>query len=386
MICSAPTSPTSRCESCHPVPIPRNPLTPLSPAGKFEFLPVTLVSPSATLTSALRITLAATFDYNTGLTDLGGSPVPFSAGLVSQVVANLAEFTTNTTTTSPSLNSTCIPLSETYNLAIGAASGATIALGPNVWGPSPASAIPLYQTTLTSACAARGTKLPTTLPSTFTPSTTSTPDATTTLTTTRIATLTTTPVPLLPRQTPIVPEDRVTTTLLTTLFYTGVSCLSPTTADINPLGCPASLQSSFVYASIATHVTVVAPGVVVPTFPASALPAAAVTGAGTGPGVEFGGGVRGFVVAVEGGVVVAASESASVFSSSTSRVVPTATATATGLPMTPTGTAGAAVPTGDGGQKTWLDGKTGGVGNRVLVGVGVGLGVPVLAGVVGGIV
>lgn len=364
--------------------LPQDTTNPPSPAGKFEFLPVTLVSPSASLTGALRITLAATFDYNTGLTDLNGSPVPFSAGLVSQVVANLAEFTTNTTTTSPSVDSTCIPLSETYNLAIGAASGATIALGPNIWGPSPASAIPLYQTTLTSACAARGTTLPSSIPTpTTTTSPTSTPDSTTTLTTTRTATLTTTPVPLLPRQT-LVPEDRVTTTLLTTLFYTGVSCLSPSTLDTNPLGCPASLQSSSVYASVATHVTVVAPGVVVPTFPASALPPAAVTGAGTGPGVEFGDGVRGFAVALEGGVV-SASESGSVSSSSTSMVVPTATAATTGLPMRPTGTAGA-VPTGDGGQKTWLDGKTGGVGNRVVVGVGVGVGVPVLAGVVGGIV
>lgn len=102
--------------------------------------------------------------------------------------------------------------------------------------------------------------------------------------------------------------------------------------------------------------------------------------------MAFGDGVRGFVVAVEGGVVVA-SESESV-SSTGSRVVPTATATATGVPMRPTAT-GAPAPTGGmegGGQKTWLDGKTGGVGNRVVVGVGVGLGVPVLAGVVGGIV
>lgn len=137
------------------------------------------------------------------------------------------------------------------------------------------------------------------------------------------------------------------------------------------------------YASVATHVTVVAPGVVVPTFPASALPPAAVTGAGTGPGVEFGDGVRGFVVAVEGGVV-SASESGSVSSSSTRGPTSTATATATGVPMRPTATE-APAPTGDGGQKTWMDGKTGGVGNRVLVGVGVGVGVPVLAGVVGGI-
>ncbi|KAK0747056.1 hypothetical protein B0T18DRAFT_391389 [Schizothecium vesticola] len=249
------------------------------PGGKFEFLPVTLVSPSATLTGALRITLAATFDYNTGVTVLGSSPVPFSAGLVSQVVANLAEFTTNATTTTSSLNTTCIPLSETYNLAIGAASGATIALGPNVWGPSPASAIPLYQTTLTSACAAQGTTPP---------SSTTTPNTTTTLTTTLTATRTTTPTPILiPRQS-LIPEDRVTTTLLTTLFYTGVSCLSPNTADANPLGCPASLQSSSVFPSVASHVTVVAPGVVVPTFPASALPAVAVTGAGAGAGVSFG--------------------------------------------------------------------------------------------------
>lgn len=96
--------------------------------------------------------------------------------------------------------------------------------------------------------------------------------------------------------------------------------------------------------------------------------------------------MRGFVVAVEGGVVVAAASESGSVSSSPGRVVPTATATPTGVPVRPTGTAGAVVPTGDGGQKTWLDGKTGGVGNRVVVGVGVGLGVPVLAGVVGGIV
>ncbi|KAK1829772.1 hypothetical protein QBC39DRAFT_412772 [Podospora conica] len=346
------------------------------PSGHFEFLPVTLVSPSATLTGALRITLAAGFDYNTGVTVLNNTPVPFSAGLVSQVVANLAEFTTDATI--PSTNTTCIPLSETYNLAVGAASGATISLGPNVWGPSPASAIPLYHTTLTSACASRGTPLP---PSSSSAPTT-TPDTTTTLTTTSTATrttTTTTPPPtatLLGRQ---APEDRVTTTLLTTIFYTGVSCLSPAT---NALGCPASLQSSSVYASVATHVTVVAPGVVVSTFPASALPPAAVTGAGA---VPFGGGVQGFVMAVEGGqTAFVASTAASTSSSSSgtsSTRVPTSTGTGARPTVTPTGGAEA-----EEGQRTWLDGKTGGVANRVLVGVGVGVGVPVLAGVVGGIV
>jgi hypothetical protein len=312
---------------------------------------------------------------------LGGSPLPFSAGLVSQVLANLAEFTTNATATTPSLNTTCIPLSETYNLAIGAASGATIALGPNVWGPSPASATPLYRTTLTSACAARGTTAP---------SSTTTPNTTTTLTTTRTATRTTTPTPLLARRQVVVPEVRVTTTLLTTLFYTGVSCPSPSTADAraNALGCPASLQSSSVYASVASHVTVVAPGVVVPTFPASALPAAAVTGAGARVEMPFGDGVRGFMVAVERGVVVSATSSSTSSSATGSRStgVPTATGT-----VRPTAT-GVPVPTGGmedgevGGQKTWLDGKTGGVANRVVVGVGAGLGVPVVAGVVAGIV
>ena len=67
--------------------------------------------------------------------------------------------------------------------------------------------------------------------------------------------------------------------------------------------------------------------------------------------------------------------------------MPTATATSAVRPTaTPSSPASGTGDNEKNGQKTWLDGKTGGVSNRAVVGVGVGLGVPAIAVVLGGIV
>lgn len=198
----------------------------LSNGGSFEFLPVTIEGAGAVISAVLRMGVQAGFDLNPPDSSL----FDVSAGLMVGVFAHIAEFTTNVTAAPIDDNNDCaLRVQESYQLAIGAVAGATVALDDHTWGPVPATTVPVYYTTLTDACASSKTATA--------------------------------------NQTASVKarEDLTTTTLKTTETYTGVQCLS--TGLVN---CPVSLQTTAITSSVKSLVTSVASGVTA-TWPPSVL-------------------------------------------------------------------------------------------------------------------
>lgn len=208
-----------------------------SNGGQFEFLPVTVSSAGATLKAVLRLGLHAGIE--TGPLDVSFADLnlDLSAGLEVGVFVNVAEFTTNITTPEVSdSSSNCeILVQEEYQFAIGAEAGATVAVDHHSWGPSPETTIPIWYTTLGTKCAKQAT------PSTTSVSAVMTPRATR-------------------RQ-----NDLTTTTISTTITYTGVECQSS-----GLVNCPISLQSSLTSTTVSTLTTEVPSGSSA-TFPATTL-------------------------------------------------------------------------------------------------------------------
>ncbi|KAK8075917.1 hypothetical protein PG994_003189 [Apiospora phragmitis] len=218
--------------------------------GKFEFLPVTVQSAGGVLKAVLRLGAHAGIKMATPKTGIPG--LEASAGIEVGVFAHVAEFVTNITAagaTTPKRNNhsgeddDCVlRVKESYQLAIGAAAGATVAIAGEKWGPVPQTVVPIFYTTLADACA-----------------TSHAADAQSTTTVAFVPTIA-------PRQ----QTDgggksesiKTTTTTLTTKdVFTGVACQS--TALVN---CPASLQQTTVTTSTRTLVTAVPSGVEA-TFP-----------------------------------------------------------------------------------------------------------------------
>ncbi|KAI0127637.1 hypothetical protein BJ170DRAFT_381506 [Xylariales sp. AK1849] len=196
--------------------------------GSFEFLPVTVQSSGAVLKAVLRVGASAGFDLDPPDDSFGLDP---SAGVMVGVFAHIAEFITNVTAAPEGDDNGCeLRVAETYQLAIGAVAGATVALQGHTWGPVPATTIPVFYTTLADACAVRGT-------------------ATSTATATTIALR--------------ADGDLTTKTISTVVAYTGVACIS--TELVN---CPASLQTTTKTTSTLMFTTAVPSGVT-PTFPAT---------------------------------------------------------------------------------------------------------------------
>jgi len=246
---------------------------------------------------------------------LDNTPFNIEAGIVAEVFANVAEFITNVTgpalSSKPDSNSTPCGLSvvEQYQFAVGAAAGATVAVGFQTWGPLASESTPLFYTTLASACALRKPTSPV--------------SPTVPLTTT-----------LKPRQAAAPTAALTTVTTKTTLHFTAQSCKSS-----GLINCPASLHVSSTYQSVVTLTTAVPSGVK-PTFPLTRY-------ASVESPVPFGAGAHKMVES-------------------------------TGVPTS-------FVPRPTGGVediKGWLEGQTGTLGNKVLLGLVVGLGVPVLIGAV----
>lgn len=84
------------------------------------------------------------------------------AGIEASAYANAAEFTTNITFTGNDTissgkehddDSCGLLLQQGYQMAIGAAAGASVELLDNVWGPTPETEIPIFYTTLSAGCA-----------------------------------------------------------------------------------------------------------------------------------------------------------------------------------------------------------------------------------------
>ncbi|ORY58782.1 uncharacterized protein BCR38DRAFT_460658 [Pseudomassariella vexata] len=193
------------------------------PGGKFEFLPVTIQSEGGLLNAVLRIGVHAGFDIHTP--NIGIPILSASAGVEVGLFVNIAEFTTNVTTAKEENDLTCeLRVVETYQLAVGATAGATIALNSRTWGPDLETTVPLFSTVLADACATR-----------------------------TAAAVTTTPVTASTNVGKRADLETITTTEEVT--FTGVMCQS--TGLIN---CPLSLQSTTVTLFTTTLVTAVPSG------------------------------------------------------------------------------------------------------------------------------
>ncbi|KAI2470741.1 hypothetical protein F4781DRAFT_389679 [Annulohypoxylon bovei var. microspora] len=279
--------------------------------ANFEFLPVTIEGAGGVLSAVLRLGVKAGFELETpGVTIPSFSfSTKASAGVGVSVWADIAEFTTNITATPEGDDTDCaLRVEQTYQFGLGAAAGATLAIGGETWGPSPNTNIPIFYTTIADLCAVQGK--------------TQTTSASTAAVTARAD------------------ESLTPTTLKKTVTFTGTACL--TTGLVN---CPASSQTTTKVTSTLTYITSVASGVTA-TFPES-------TGTGVASLVPFG----------------------------TNKKSIDAT---TGSPVSYT----PPPPTSSGDSTVSAEhplGEVGGVDKRLIIGVSVGVGVPVLIGIAIGI-
>ncbi|KAI1503978.1 hypothetical protein F5X99DRAFT_406355 [Biscogniauxia marginata] len=201
--------------------------------GSFEFLPVTAESAGGLIKAVLRLGLHAGLEVSTPTVPIPslGFVTRASAGIEVGVFADLAEFATNITVAPDGDDEDCaLRVQQTYQLGLGAAAGATLAIGLQTWGPAPATQIPIWYTTLADICATSAT---------------------------RTSTVTT------PTITARADEDLSTTTLTQKMTFTGVGCSSP-----GLVNCPISLQVTTKITSTSTIVTAVPSGSEV-TFPAA---------------------------------------------------------------------------------------------------------------------
>ncbi|KAI1634547.1 hypothetical protein F4809DRAFT_651803 [Biscogniauxia mediterranea] len=289
--------------------------------ASFEFLPVTVQSAGGVINAVLRLGLHAGVEVASPAIPLPGIGLSTraSAGIEVGVFADLAEFGTNITVSPEGDDADCaLRLRQTYQLGLGAAAGASLAIGQQNWGPAPSTQIPIFYTTLADICAANATR---------TSSTTATAVATITARADDSSSST---------------AALSTATLTQKMTFTGVACASP-----GLVNCPASLQSTTKVTSTSTVVTAVPSGAAV-AFPAAAVQSTVVSV------VPFG----------------TAARSIAATSGSPVSYVPPPPPSAT----TTTTDADADAPLG----------TVGGVDTRLVIGLSVGLGVPVLAGVVAG--
>ncbi|GAB1316982.1 Mid2 domain-containing protein [Madurella fahalii] len=288
--------------------------------ARFEFLPVTVTTANAVLKAILRVGMHA--GLSVGTPSVFEDILDVGAGMEMGVFAHLAEFVTNVTAGADlEEEENCrLKLVEEYTLGLGAAAGATVEALGETWGPQPSFTIPIFYTTLLDACA--GTVTPSPTP-------------------------TATPPPIEGRQ----DADLETVTLTTVEKLSAVGCASPGV----PL-CPVHLQTTSVRTTTRTLVTAVAPGEE-PTFPASVVLSVASP-------IPFGDGVR---------AVSATSGSPVSF-----------------IPPPPPETSRPAPGGGNGDDDDdddqdsvdeFLNGQTGGVDNKLIIGLSVGLGVPFLIAV-----
>jgi hypothetical protein len=257
------------------------------------------------LTALLRVGMKAGLDVSTPVESNSLDGLSFSTGLEGGIWADVAQFTTNVTAASDS--SICeLHVVEEYSMLLGANAGATLAIGEHTWGPTPSTQVPIWYTTLTSACAVSGSA---------------------TAAASAVATI-------------IARDDLTTKTTITKVTYTATVCLS--TGLVN---CPVSLQSTSKNTVTKTLITAVPSGSDA-TFPATTQNTVAST-------IAFGANVR-KLTATSGSPV---------------SYVPTAS----GPSATPSSA-----------TSDVINGETKGVSNKVIIGVSVGVGLPVLIAIIAG--
>ncbi|KAL7789895.1 hypothetical protein V8C37DRAFT_385411 [Trichoderma ceciliae] len=129
--------------------------------GKFAFLPVTVQSGGVVLKAVLRLEarIGISFDTFVSLLDIQALDVlDVGAGVEARIYANIAEFVTNMTlgeVDSPKKrdDDCLLSIAQAYTFGVGAAAGASLVIFGNTWGPMPETEIPVFYTTLATACA-----------------------------------------------------------------------------------------------------------------------------------------------------------------------------------------------------------------------------------------
>ena len=262
-------------------PISRRDTKIISPGGRFEFLPAKLSSNGPTvITAVLRATLKAGLEFDSSIfkTPLTQS---LGAGVAAQVFVNIAEFSTNITAPTTATNDTksiegptCdLAVVEGYQFALGAAAGATVAIAGKTWGPTPATTIPVFFTTLASSCLRSAVAtVATALPAKQKTSSPPAPQQTTSFSSS---------VNLLHKIFGRADAATTTVTVTSTATFTIQSCLSS-----GMINCPASLQTFSVYTSPTTVVTVI-PVASATLSDAAFFPAAKVSGVSKKAVVDF---------------------------------------------------------------------------------------------------
>lgn len=266
-------------------------------------------------------------------TDVLG-PIKAGAGVEARIYANVAEFITNITLNEvDSLtkrddgdtdDDNCqLSIAQGFTFGIGAAAGASVELLGNTWGPSPETEIPIFYTTLAAACITSKSSAPTTM-------------VTTTATT---AASTHSSAPGKRADSPSI------TSTVTTETQSATICLSSSL-----INCPASLQSITRNVVTKTLTSTITPGVSVWS---------------TGPASTF--------------QTVDFQDDAVTMTSSSGKPK---SYTPPPPPPPPTSTSS---PTGSATGEPSTEEKSGKhrVSNAVIIGVSVGLGVPVLLAVLG---
>ncbi|KAF5639290.1 hypothetical protein F52700_4142 [Fusarium sp. NRRL 52700] len=195
--------------------------------GDFEFLPVTLESAGVVFKAVLRVGVKTGFEIASPEVSIAGKTIAHVGGGVEVgVFANIAELITNVTLSTDENNDCSLRVEEVYQIAVGAAAGASVAIDDMTWGPVPETEIPVFYTTLGHACAIHRSS-----------------DASSPLTTT----------PALEARGNNDDEvEMETTTISTKATFVVVACQSE-----GLVNCPMSLQTTSKYTTTRTHVTVV---------------------------------------------------------------------------------------------------------------------------------
>jgi hypothetical protein len=302
-------------------------------------LPVVVETDGILLDAVLRLSMRSGLSLKlpSFLADISDKIPTAGGGIEASVFANLAELTTEVTV--PSLDDSSntdkddeddedkchLRVTEKFRIEVGAAAGASVTLGDRSWGPQAATQTPLFYSTLVDLCA--------------------------------LAPAASTPALIEARQ----DDDFSTTTTVTEKVYTGLECMST-----GLIACPASLESMHKFTVTETLTTAVPSGVDVVWD--AVVDIAAFSDFTFGDDAKSltstSGPVRSFVPPPE--PTSTAPESSRTSGSELSDFTE------------------AVKKVGEDVEDV-LEGSTGGVSNKVIIGVSVGLGVPVLIAFVGGI-
>ncbi|KAK6709725.1 hypothetical protein SNK05_004199 [Fusarium graminearum] len=289
--------------------------------GEFEFLPVTVESAGVVFKAVLRVGIQAGFEISSSDVSIAGKDIfRIGAGIETGVYANIAELITNVTLSTEEDDQCGLRVEEAYQLAVGAAAGASVAIEDITWGPAVETEVPIFYTTLAQACAVQRSSGAISASQ---------------------ATLTSAALAIRGED-----EDEAemeTTTISEEATFIAVACESE-----GLVNCPASLQKTSRYTTTRTHVTVV------PTDSEAFFPES----------VRF------------------TSVRPIPFGDSARKLFTTSGIPEPYVPQPPThsATTSATDDDGDGNENTSSNAKSGRLSNSVIIGLSVGVGVPFLLG------